>query len=145
MSWHNKVVWSEGLFLRPQHFQQQDRYIEHLVDGRYKRYMLREVTCLLVGFYSLLAIFGLAALAAGSPERWDAFLATQQNGLMVTVHAIALVYFLIYMTFDWFKLAPKAMPVQIGEKKLPAQVIVIGHYVVWVVVSLVIFWLAGVI
>ncbi len=92
MSWHNKVVWSEGLFLRPQHFQQQDRYIEHLVDGRYKRYMLREVTCLLVGFYSLLAIFGLAALAAGSPERWDAFLATQQNGLMVTVHAIALVY-----------------------------------------------------
>ena len=34
MAWHNKVVWSEGLFLRPQHFQQQDRYVEHLVDGR---------------------------------------------------------------------------------------------------------------
>jgi len=117
----------------------------YMRNGRYKRYMLREVTCLLVGFYSLLAIFGLAALAAGTPERWDAFLASQQNGLMVAVHAIALVYFLVYMTFDWFKLAPKAMPVQLGEKKLPAQVIVIGHYLAWVVVSLVIFWLAGVI
>ncbi|MFO1349467.1 MAG: type VI secretion system baseplate subunit TssK [Gammaproteobacteria bacterium] len=34
MSWNNKVVWSEGMFLRPQHFQQQDRYIEALVRGR---------------------------------------------------------------------------------------------------------------
>ncbi len=31
---NNKVVWSEGLFLRPQHFQQQDRYTERLVEGR---------------------------------------------------------------------------------------------------------------
>jgi len=28
MSHRSKVVWSEGLFLRPQHFQQQDRYVE---------------------------------------------------------------------------------------------------------------------
>ena len=28
MSYINKVVWSEGMFLRPQHFQQQERYIE---------------------------------------------------------------------------------------------------------------------
>jgi len=34
MSWNNKVIWSEGLFLRPQHFQQSDRYIERLVRRR---------------------------------------------------------------------------------------------------------------
>lgn len=34
MSWKKKVVWSEGLFLRPQHFQQHDRYIEAFVEGR---------------------------------------------------------------------------------------------------------------
>jgi type VI secretion system protein ImpJ len=34
MSWNNKVIWSEGLFLRPQHFQQSDRYIERLVRSR---------------------------------------------------------------------------------------------------------------
>lgn len=28
MVWHNKVNWSEGLFLRPQLFQQQERYLE---------------------------------------------------------------------------------------------------------------------
>jgi len=29
-----KVIWSEGLFLRPHHFQQQERYVEALVDSR---------------------------------------------------------------------------------------------------------------
>src|ERR1700760_2991806 len=34
MSWDNKVIWSEGLFLRPQHLQQNDRYVEKLVRSR---------------------------------------------------------------------------------------------------------------
>jgi type VI secretion system protein ImpJ len=34
MSANNKVVWSEGLFLQPQHFQQQDRYFERYVETR---------------------------------------------------------------------------------------------------------------
>ena len=34
MSAHNRVVWSEGLFLQPQHFQQQDRYFERYVETR---------------------------------------------------------------------------------------------------------------
>ena len=31
MSWENKVIWSEGLFLQPHHLQQQTRYTETLV------------------------------------------------------------------------------------------------------------------
>ncbi|MCB2261649.1 MAG: type VI secretion system baseplate subunit TssK [Candidatus Thiosymbion ectosymbiont of Robbea hypermnestra] len=31
MSWNNKVLWSEGVFLQPHHFQQHDRYLEHLI------------------------------------------------------------------------------------------------------------------
>lgn len=34
MSQHNRVVWSEGLFLRPQHFQQAERYLERLANQR---------------------------------------------------------------------------------------------------------------
>lgn len=34
MSVNNKVAWYEGLFLRPQHFQQQDRYFERYVETR---------------------------------------------------------------------------------------------------------------
>lgn len=34
MSWTSKIVWSEGMFLRPQHFQQNDRYLEALIQNR---------------------------------------------------------------------------------------------------------------
>lgn len=34
MSWTHKVVWSEGMFLQQQHFQQQERYLERSVDAR---------------------------------------------------------------------------------------------------------------
>jgi type VI secretion system protein ImpJ len=34
MSWSNKIVWSEGLFLSPQLFQQQERYLEDFAHKR---------------------------------------------------------------------------------------------------------------
>ncbi|MCH2164943.1 MAG: type VI secretion system baseplate subunit TssK [Marinovum sp.] len=37
MSWDSKVLWSEGLFLQPHHFQQSDRYTESLVAGLAQR------------------------------------------------------------------------------------------------------------
>src|SRR5262250_555408 len=34
MSWDNRVIWSEGTFLQPQHLQQHDRYLEAYVELR---------------------------------------------------------------------------------------------------------------
>jgi len=34
MSLENKIVWYEGMFLSPQHFQQQERYIERVIDSK---------------------------------------------------------------------------------------------------------------
>lgn len=34
MAQRNKVIWSEGMFLRPQHFQQFERYLEHAIQQR---------------------------------------------------------------------------------------------------------------
>ena len=117
----------------------------YMRNSRYKVYVLRELTSFLVAFYSFLTIFALAALASDSAEAWNGFLASQQSTAMVVFHGLALLYFLFYQTFPWFKLAPKAMPIQLGEKKLPDIFIVVGHYVAWVVASAIIFWLAGVI
>lgn len=38
MSLDSRVVWSEGMFLNPQHFQQQDRYIERYIDNKCSAY-----------------------------------------------------------------------------------------------------------
>jgi len=37
LSWDSKVLWTEGLFLQPHHFQQADRYTEALVAGLARR------------------------------------------------------------------------------------------------------------
>lgn len=34
MARNNRVIWSEGMFLRPQHFQQQVRYLENFIEQR---------------------------------------------------------------------------------------------------------------
>ena len=34
MSWRSKVIWSQGMFLQPHHFQQEARHVEHLIDLR---------------------------------------------------------------------------------------------------------------
>ena len=117
----------------------------YMRNGRYQVYMLREMTSFLVTFYTFLTIYALYTMTAGSPEAWNHFLASQQGPFMAVFHGLALLYFLVYQTFPWFKLAPKAMPVQVGEKKLPGIYIVIGHYVAWLVASAIIFWLAGVV
>jgi type VI secretion system protein ImpJ len=38
MSLDNKVIWSEGMFLNPHHFQQQERYLERYIDGKCSAY-----------------------------------------------------------------------------------------------------------
>lgn len=117
----------------------------YLRNGRYRSYILRELTCLLVAFYSAGMIVALAALASGSPVRWDAFLAAQQNTPAVVLHAFALVFFVVYQTLAWFRLAPKAMVLQVAGHRVPDYSIVLAHYLAWAVLTLGIFWLAGVI
>ncbi|QHF45558.1 type VI secretion system-associated protein [Pseudomonas sp. S35] len=36
MSWNNKVVWSEGMLLQPQHLQQHDRFLQAQLEARVK-------------------------------------------------------------------------------------------------------------
>jgi fumarate reductase subunit C len=116
-------------------------YLHH---ARYRNYMLRELTCILVALYCVLLLVALRALASGQPERWADFLACQQHAGWIALHAFALVFFTIYQTMAWFRLAPKAMPLQVGDTAVPSSAIVAAHYVAWLAVSLVIFWLAGV-
>ena len=35
MTWHNKVIWTEGMFLQPQHFQQHDRHLAAQAQARF--------------------------------------------------------------------------------------------------------------
>ena len=106
--------------------------------------MLRELTCVLVAFYCALLLAALQVLGTGQPDRWEAFLACQRHVGWIAVHAGSLVFFVIYQTMPWFRLAPKALPVQLGEVPVASALIVTAHYLAWLVLSMVIFRWAGV-
>lgn len=108
---------------------------------RYLRYMAREVTCIFVGAYCLLLVFGLQALAAGK-ESYDGFLQALQSPLSVAFHVLAFAAAL-YHAITWFNATQKAMPVQIGETFVPGSWISGAHYVAWAVLSAVVIVLAG--
>ena len=109
---------------------------------RYLRYMAREVTCIFVGAYCVLLVVGLQRLSAG-PAAWEGFLLGLRSADSIVFHLLALAA-AFYHAGTWFNATQKAMPLQIGEDFVPGNVISGAHYVVWVVLSLVVLFLAGV-
>jgi len=93
-----------------------------LKQGRYTSYMVRELTCVFLAAYTVLVLVGLYRLSQG-PAPYDAFLQALRSPLGIAFHAAALVFALIH-TVTWFGLAPKAMPLRIGEQAVPAGAIV---------------------
>lgn len=113
-----------------------------LKQPRYMRYMAREVTCIAIGIYTIILVFAVKRLSEG-PAAWEAFLEALKSPLSIVFHVVALA-FALYHTTQWFNVTPQAMPLQRGEEFLPGGVIVGAHYGGWVVVSLVVLFLAGV-
>ncbi len=71
MSSYNKILWSEGLFLRPQHFQQQTRFFERLLETRCNALRSHSWGCVELEFErDLLAIgkIGLRRLVGVFPD-----------------------------------------------------------------------------
>jgi fumarate reductase subunit C len=108
---------------------------------RYIRYMAREVTCLFIGAYTLLLVWGLRELSNG-PAAWQAFLEGLRSPASVIFHVLAL-GFASYHSITWFNLTPKALPLQMGESFVPDGVISGAHYAGWAVLSVAILFLAG--
>ena len=112
-----------------------------LAQPRYIRYMAREVSCVFIGAYTAVVVAGLVRLSEGAAA-WGAFLETLQGPASVAFHLLALT-FALYHTTTWFNVTPKAMPVQLGEARLPGGVIIGAHYAGWAVVSALVWLLVG--
>lgn len=113
----------------------------YLRQGRYIRYMAREVTCAFIGAYTFMLLFGVKALSEG-PDAYSAFIEALQSPLSIAFHVVVLL-FAVYHSISWFNVTPQAMPIQIGEDFLPGGIIIGAHYLVWALVTLVVLFVAG--
>jgi fumarate reductase subunit C len=108
---------------------------------RYLRYMTREFSCLFIGAWTLMMVWGLKQLAEG-PAAWSAFLEFLRSPASVVFHVVALA-FAAYHSYTWFNLTPQALPLQIGEEFVPGAAIAGAHFAVWAVLTAGILYLSG--
>jgi fumarate reductase subunit C len=103
------------------------------------RFILRELTSVFVALYALILLFQIRALAQG-PEAYMAFVAWLKTPASIVLHLVVFVA-VIFHTITWLNLAPKAIVLHAGKKRVPATVITLSNYIAWAVVSLVIAWI----
>jgi fumarate reductase subunit C len=108
---------------------------------RYLRYMLREFSCLFIGGWTLMMVWGLKQLAEG-PQAWAAFLEFLKSPASVAFQVVALA-FATYHSVTWFNLTPKALPLQVGEEFVPDGVISGAHFGAWAALSVAVLYFAG--
>lgn len=102
-------------------------------------FITRELTSLSVAFFAVVLLFLIRALSIG-PDAYAAFLETLQSPVFIALHIIAFLG-LIFHCITWFNLAPKAMVIKMGDKRVPGAWVTFLNYAGWIVISVVIAWL----
>ncbi len=102
-------------------------------------FIIRELTSIFVAAYAVILLFQLNALRRG-PEAWEALITTFSTPVSIALHVVIFV-FVLYHTITWFKLAPSAMVLKMGKKKVPGSAIIAGNFLMWIVFSSAIIWL----
>jgi len=105
----------------------------------YSLFMLRELTSVFIGAYAVLLLVLVRRLAQGR-DAYEGYLQFLSSPWMVVFHVAALAAAL-YHSITWFGLAPKAMTVRLGDRRVPGVVIVGANYAAWIVISVILAWI----
>jgi fumarate reductase subunit C len=104
-----------------------------LESGSYTGFVLREISSVAVAFFAAVLVALLRAVARG-PEAYTRFLAALASPPVLAASVVAFL-FVLFHAVTWFNLAPTAMVVRVGGKRVPDAVIVGSNYLAWVVLS----------
>ncbi|MCI0392212.1 MAG: fumarate reductase subunit C [Acidobacteria bacterium] len=103
------------------------------------KFILRELSSVAVIYFVALLLWLLWSLGQG-PDKYLEFQGWMKDPLVLAFNVIAFL-FVLYHSITWFNLAPKAMPIRVGGKRLPEWMIAAPNYALWIVISVVIAWL----
>jgi len=105
----------------------------------YLKFILREISSVFVAWFVIETLLQINALIDG-PLAYAEFQDFFRNPLVIVLNIISL-FFVIFHAVTWFNLAPKAMAVRMGGKRVPNLMISGPNYAAWMVVSAVLAWL----
>lgn len=105
----------------------------------YFAFILREGTCMFVGWFVIYLLLLVHAVGQG-PARYEQFLSWSATPVILILNVVTFVL-VVYHAVTFFTAAPQAMVVRIGRKQIPGFLVLAGHYAAWALVSGVVAWL----
>ena len=105
----------------------------------YFAFILRESTCLFVGWFAVYLLLLIAAVVDG-PDAYARFLAWSASPWMITLNIVSFAL-MVFHAITFFEAAPQALVVHLGHTRVPGRLVLIGHYAAWAVASAAVVWL----
>jgi fumarate reductase subunit C len=107
--------------------------------GSYLAFILRELSSIFVAWFVVYLLLLVRAVSRGDAS-YQQFLVWSGRPAILLLNVVAL-FFLVYHSITWFNLAPQAMVVHVGPRRVPGILIALSNYLAWMVVSAVLAWL----
>lgn len=105
----------------------------------YLKFVLRELSSVAVALAVVMTLVQVWALRAG-PQFYAQFEQTVRSPLLLGL-AVVCFGFVLFHAITWFNLAPRAMVLRVGGRRLPDALIAGSNYIAWLGVSGVVAWL----
>jgi fumarate reductase subunit C len=99
----------------------------------YARFVLRELTSVFVAIASLMTLWQVRAIARG-PDAWAEALQWLRSPAGIALSLLTLVA-LVFHAATWCSLAPRAMVVRVGDRRLPDALVAGMNYGAWAVAT----------
>lgn len=102
-------------------------------------FIVRELSSLFVAWFVVFLLLLVSAVSRGDAA-YQEFLEWAGTPVMLLVNTVTL-FFVLFHTVTWFHLAPQAMVVRVGGKRVPGALIAASHYAAWLAVSAFVTWI----
>ena len=107
--------------------------------GTYVAFILREVSAIFVAWFVVYLVMLLHAVSQGA-SIYQQFMDWSAGIGILILNIVTLIFVLIHAV-TWFNLAPQAMAVRVGGKRVPDILISGSNFALWAVVSAFLLWI----
>lgn len=104
----------------------------------YLIFVLRELSSVFVAWFVVYLLLLINAISAGSAE-YERLLDWSRSAWVLVLNVVAMLFVVLHAV-TWFGLAPKAIAVRLRGRRVPPRVIVVAHYLLWLVLSAITAW-----
>lgn len=102
----------------------------------YTKFIFRELTSLAVGYTAVVLLAQIWAFSHGFHDRFASWLRTP---FALIVNSLVLLI-LIFHAVTWLNLAPRALVVRVGRRRVPDVAVLVAHYIGWIAATALVYW-----